>query len=651
MSKINILEPAVFNKIAAGEVVDRPASIVKELLENSIDAGAKHIIVEITNGGINQIVVRDDGSGIYSDDVERAFLPHATSKILTADDLTQISTLGFRGEALASIASVSQIEMLTKTTDSVTGTFLKIDGGIVAEKTEKGCPDGTYISVNNLFYNMPVRAKFLRKPKQEEGEITTLISRLILANPDVSIKYIADNKIIYNSQGTGLKDAIFSIYGTNTMQCIIPVHSTNKQYEITGFSSKTNYFKPNMTYQTLIINGRYVNNYMISQAVSRAYERYMMKQAFPFFVLNLSIPKEEVDVNVHPTKMDVKFSNPQTIFGFVYSAIEKAINDFLLADLPQEYSSNNVLLDVPGTTSPDKTDCINTKPVDTLTEDVSKESKTNSLDGNDVNAISKVLFDFNPSQHDKLEEGASALGEILIEKLQSKPIENFVSKYESLKSTTDDDIRPQPIQQKILDDATLANDLILKTKIVGKVFNTFILVEQEDKLYIVDQHAAHERLLYDKLVNDLNNKQVKKQGLLIPYTFDVNYQEYDFIISQIDLLRELGFEIESFGNLSFKVDSVPSVLADIDLGKFFNTILANVNSFLNIKTEDILRDKMAQYACKHAVKGGDDLDKEELVSLIRDVSSGKVTLQCPHGRPFVIEFTRNDFDKWFKRKL
>jgi len=643
MSKINILPPAVFNKIAAGEVIERPASIVKELIENSIDAGATRINLEITNGGISQIAVSDNGSGILPEDLEKAFLPHATSKISKAEDLESIGTLGFRGEALASIASVAQVTLTSKTKDNLSGGTIEVNGGVMGEKGEKGSPDGTYICVNNIFYNVPVRAKFLKRPKQEEGEITTLVSRLILANPDIAIKYVADGKTIYNSQGTGLNDAIFSIYGASTMQCIIPVHSIQNDYKIDGFSSKTSYFKSNRTYQTLIINGRYVNNYLISQAVSRAYEKYMMKQAFPFYVLNMTIPTDELDVNVHPTKMEVRFSNPQSIFGFVFNSITSAINKFLVQSAPTEFSSS--LDNVEKMVATRDGQSILDKPEQEI-------KKINSDD--ELKSLSKVLFNFDTSSTsgDKMAEGASTMGEILIEKLKTRSIDSFSSNNANANPDRSTDIlEPKPIQQQILDDDTIADDAMLSSKVIGKVFNTFVFVEQGDKLYIIDQHAAHERLLYDLLVENLNSKQIKKQGLLIPYIFNVNYQEEEFLNNHLEMLNELGFELQPFGNLSFKVDTVPNVLCDIEIGKFFNTVLANVNSYLTIKTEDVLRDTLAQHACKHAVKGGDDLNKEELVSLVKKVSKGEITLQCPHGRPFIIEWSRNDFDKWFKRKL
>lgn len=626
MGRINVLEPSVFNKISAGEVVERPASIVKELIENSIDAGANRITLEITNGGISSIVVTDNGMGVQQEDMTKAFLPHATSKIKVDTDLDNILTLGFRGEALASIAAVSQVEMISKTKDNVLANYITLEGGVQKSIGEKGSTDGTKIIVNNIFFNMPVRAKFLKKPKQEENEITNLMTRMILGNPDISIKYIADGKTIFNSQGTGLSDAIFAVYGASTIQNLIPVEYSTAKYKLTGFSSKTTYFKPNRTYQTLIINGRYVNNYLISQAVSRAYEQYMMKQAFPFFVLNLEMPVEELDVNVHPNKLDVRFEDSQAIFAFVYNAINDSIKYNLM---PKQ---EEIIQEIKQENSDIETDIIQ-KSVEVMhsvlynTEEPKKEDN--------------VILD-------KLENSTWEAGEILIEKLQLKSISEFKSKVEEKQE--EEKFIPKPVQETLIDTKVI-DDEYLSSKIVGKLFNTFVLLENNDKLYIIDQHAAHERILYDALVEELSSNSIKKQGLLIPFTFNVNTKESIFLKEHMDLINRLGFEISQFGEYTYRIDTVPNILADIELGKFVNTMLSNVNSYVMLKAEDILRDKLAQYACKHAVKGGDDLTKEELIKLVSTIADGDITMQCPHGRPFVIELSRGDLDKWFKRKL
>ncbi|MBR7090870.1 MAG: DNA mismatch repair endonuclease MutL, partial [Clostridia bacterium] len=480
MGKINVLEPSVFNKISAGEVVERPASIVKELIENSIDAGATKITLEITSGGIASIVVTDNGSGVHADDLSKAFMPHATSKIKLATDLDNILTLGFRGEALASIAAVTQVEMISKRKDSVLANFISLEGGVCLDSGEKGATDGTKIIVNNLFFNTPVRAKFLKKPKQEENEITNLMTRMILANPNISIKYIADGKTIYNSQGTGLSDAIFAVYGASTLQNLIPVEYSNNKYKLTGFSSKTTYFKPNRTYQTLIINGRYVNNYLISQAVSRAYEQYMMKQSFPFFVLNLEMPVQELDVNVNPNKLDVRFEDSQAIFAFVYNALNDSIKYNMMP------KTDEASTDAPASTQDIETQIMNTT-AEILTKTISIESPTDITHTSVITTIPTI------EQNDKLENAPWQGGEILIEKLQIKPISEYKVE-EPTQEIKPQNTIPKPVQDTLIDNNVL-DDEYLSSKIVGKLFNTFVLLENKDKVYIIDQHAAHERIL------------------------------------------------------------------------------------------------------------------------------------------------------------
>ncbi len=648
MAKINVLEPAVFNKIAAGEVVERPSSVVKELVENSIDAGATRLSVSIKSGGISEIIVNDNGIGIGKDDLELAYLPHTTSKIKVAEDLNNITTLGFRGEALASICAVSKVEIISKTKDAQLADYIKIQGGEVVDKGEIGASDGTTIIMEDLFFNVPVRAKFLKKPKQEENEITSLMIRLILANPNIAIKYTADDKIIFNSQGAGLNDAIFAVYGKSTATSVIPVDYSEDGYTLTGYVSKTNFFKPNRTYQTLIVNGRYVTDYLVSQAVNRAFEPYMLKQCFPLYVLNLNLPLQDVDVNVHPSKMEVRFSNSQYLFGFVYTAVKKAIGSFLTNN-EENQSRRTDINDLMTKTQPTESFTPEYQSVTVPQPSTNNMSQSTDTPQSLIHDMQNALTNMQTDTAEKLNDASYLPGEILIDKLQTTPfLDTKVPEdvYGDIKK-----FEPKPIQQQILSADILADDVALSLKIVGKVFNTFVIVEVDDTMYMIDQHAAHERILYDKLVEDVKNKTVKKQGLLLPYTFDVNTNEYEFINKNLPVLNEMGFEVEPFGNRSFRVSTIPADLVDLQIGNFFNSILSDLNTFLILKTEDVLKDRLAQHACKHAVKGGDDLTREELVALIKKIADGKMTMQCPHGRPFVVEIKHSQIDKWFKRTL
>ena len=634
MAKINILKPEIFNKIAAGEVVEKPASIVKEVVENSIDAGATKIEIQIYEGGISKIVVSDNGSGILPEDLEPAFLPHATSKIATENDLYHIGTLGFRGEALASIASVSQVEVISKTANT-DGHSIKISGGEIIAKGEKGSPVGTYICVENLFFNTPARQKFLKKPKKEESDITTLAAKLILANPNIAFKYSADSKLIYNSSGQGLKDAIFSIYGAQIMENLIPVDFHNDKYSLTGFIGKTSFFKANRTYQTIMINGRWIADSIVNVALSQSYEAYMMKHCFPFCVINLTVPNDEVDVNVHPSKLEVRFQDSRAIFGFVYKAITETIYEDLTRKTNEEVQSE-----------PEQ-------PAFTLTR-APEVSKNQTVETNDLNVdfvLDSPIFQSNARGDIAAHSSEnSILNEIVIEKLAgSIPTTQNNSIYQFQSNDEPVNYVPKPTQQQLIKEDIVDKDAFLSSRIIGKAFNTFVILELDDNLYFIDQHAAHERLLFDKFVEQIKNKEVSSQSLLLPYNIEVNHSEEQYINENIEMLRSLGFEIELFGNLSFKVSAIPSLLPDLNVENFFKNFLSNLNNYTQLKDLDLIRDNLAETACKHAVKGGDDLDKEELVKLVRGVGDGTTTLQCPHGRPFVVKFSHRDVDKWFRR--
>ncbi len=635
MTKINILTPDIFNKIAAGEVVEKPASIVKELVENSIDAGATKINIQVYDGGISKIIVSDNGSGILPDDLKPAFLPHATSKIKTEEDLYKIGTLGFRGEALASIAAVSQVEVISKTSETV-GSSIKLSGGEIVAQGEKGSPVGTYICVENLFFNTPARQKFLKKPKKEESEITSLVSKLILANPNKAIKYTADDKVIYSSSGQGLKEAIFAIYGSAVLENLIPINVDNGKYKLTGYIGKTSYFKSNRTYQTIMINNRWIADSIVNVALSQSYEAYMMKHCFPFCVLDLTVPNEEVDVNVHPSKLEVRFQDSRAIFGFVYRAITETIYSDLTKKTTEEVEVEN-----------QKPEFELQRAPETPYQSQTANSSTIDLDKLNLDFILDSPIQSNAAHSSE----GSVLNEIVIEKLASTVAPKIFDEPRDTKINKNDEptFIPKPTQQQLIKDDVIDKDEMLSSQIIGKAFNTFVIMEANDELYFIDQHAAHERLLFDKYVKQIKDKEVSCQPLLIPYTIDVNSAEEQFINDNLDMLSSLGFDIAEFGNLSFKISAIPSILPDLNVNNFFKNFLSNLNNYTQLKNIDLIRDDLAETACKHAVKGGDDLDKDELIKLVKAVGNGDVTLQCPHGRPFVVKFTRREIDKWFRR--
>jgi len=651
MNRINLLEANVFNKIAAGEVVEKPASIIKEFVENSLDAGATEILIEIENGGIDKIKVVDNGVGIHPDDVKSAFLPHATSKIKTVNDLSNIATLGFRGEALASIASVSCCNLKTKQKDFETGKEIVLEGGIVKSFEDTVLNNGTIIEVTNLFYNIPARKKFLRKPKTEENDITNLVIRYILSNPTIKFNYIVNGEQVYKTNGTNLEDAIYLIYKKNTLENLIKVEYEIDNIKINGYISKPTFTKSNRSYQTLIINGRYVVNNLISTCVQNAYQNFLMKKEFPFYVLNLELPFDSLDVNVHPNKLDVKFENTQKIYGYFYSCISKALLNF--KDIKQ---FDDTVLNKNNTFFEDKFKTIE-KP-SFLGKSFIDEEKF-EINTQKTSSNKKDTQILNETKDDILKEYSSLsqtnenfsenpiLAKVLEKRLEEnkKDIEevNIISKHED---------NTQVLNQKITTKTQVFESLENKNfKILGTVFETYILLEIDNSLFVLDQHACHERLNYDKLLKQMEEKSLSLQPLLIPYILDTNTLETEFILNNLENINELGFSISSFGNNCFKISTVPSVLYDINLADFFKEILSDLNSLKKITTIDLLKEKLSQKACKASIRAGDKLTHEDIELLLRKMQENNMTLSCPHGRPAIIEITKNEIEKSFKRKV
>ena len=643
MPNINILDKSIFNRIAAGEVVEKPASVVKELVENSIDAGAKFITIEIVGGGIKKIRVTDDGCGMDKDNLPKAFLPHATSKISCLDDLDKIGTLGFRGEALSSIASVAKITALSKTKNSESGTKIHIEGGEVLEISETGCVDGTSITVEDLFYNVPARAKFLRKPKTEESEITNLISRLILANPKIAIKYVVDGKTVYHSAATNLKDAIYTIYGANAIENLIPVEYTYQNIiSVEGFIGLPSFTKPNRTYQTIIINGRFVNNKTISTAIYNAYEPYIMKSSFPFFVVSVKLPLDKVDVNVHPNKLDVKFENNNLIFGAFYNPISEIllnlstkVRKFETAEPTEKLQKEN--------------EEVNFSNLKTLSDSDGKQFEPNAL--NNSNTVTFANIDEDPSNELKDISMLNSNNEDLHNSINSF-LNNDSFNFEVQNNTIANDLVSIAEKENVFSQSNIFNDVkvdLNTVKIIGICFNTYIIVENGSSIYFIDQHAGHERLLYDKFKASFEKNDLAVQNLLVPYVLNTNYLESDFINNNLETFKSLGFDIEPFGINSFKVSSVPVLLKDISLYKFFNDILQDLNKNLNLTKSDILKDYLERSACRSAVKANDILSKNEIEILLNMLNSSNQILLCPHGRPIIIEITSKEIEKWFKR--
>lgn len=599
MAKINLLSPMIFNRIAAGEVVEKPCSVVKELVENSIDSGASDISVCIERGGLGKIEVTDNGSGIDFDDLKNALLAHATSKISKLEDLDNIGTLGFRGEALSSIASVSEIEIISKTPDCEFGGKIKCLFGHMEELTQIASIDGTRISVKNLFHNVPARLKFVRKDKTEENDITNFMARLILANPHISFSYTADGKQIYKHKASDLKTAICDIYGEEIEKDLIEVNQTRGNMTLHGYISRPEIAKANRTYQTLIINGRYVINYMISSAISNVYEDYLMKGKFPLYVLCLDLPVDEVDVNVHPNKLEVKFENSGAIFSLFSDACFHALHETNFTTTP-------------------------VSPVE--------EAATDNYIKFSAPTVERVTLGVN--------EGVSFQNE-------EKPDENIT--FNSKTSLLSEIILKQ-VQGE--DKSLYKQDELFRveepTRILCTLFDTYILLQKGDDIFLVDQHAAHERLNYDKLKQRLETMTNISQSLVLPVIINVNNQEDNFLQENQKVFEQIGFKIEEYGKCCYRVFEIPFVLAGKDINEYFQDVFKNLNTFVN-KPLDFIKDDLCQKACKSSVKAGNKLSNEEIKILIDSLATNKSTLLCPHGRPIIVKLTRTDIEKWFKR--
>lgn len=709
--KINILDSSIFNKIAAGEVVEKPASIVKELVENCIDAKCKNIVVEIQNGGIDLIKVTDDGCGMDKEDLEKALLPHATSKISCVEDLEKIGTLGFRGEALASISAVADVEIISRTKDGEGGKITCIDT-VISDPVEMGAPLGTTIIVTDLFKNIPARKKFLRKPKSEESDITSYIEKLIMANPYISIKYIVNGKIIYNSTGNNLKEAIYVVYGKQVLDNLTEIkYNYGNKIKVEGFISKPTYSKSNRNYQTLICNGRYIINQQISVAISNAYGSYMMKGQFPFYVLSLNIPIEDIDVNVHPNKLDVRFVNKQQIYSIFYNAVTNSLvenrtkvnfNEFTPSDiknttptLTNEFLKNQTIKNIENLVFvKNQAFTNNTKEKEeNLIELFENKNKNNEIKSNEDTLITKTtnvlkenkenlnkpfntIFKnndkptkskFDLSTDDGLEKQYQTMlkksldldlistemnmSSMSLNKDESPNIE--LKKFSSFKDSIKDNELEKLLSEKITKPPKpeLIKDILEpETKIIGTCFDTYLLVEKGD-LFVIDQHAGHERLLYDELTRAIDNKRVIVQQLLVPYVFSVDTAEIDFIENNIQELEELGFEMKRIGEKEFSISGVPMILDGINLKNFIDNLLSETSSFLKLKSSDLVKDKLKSMSCKKAIKAGYKMTKAEIELLLKLTDERNTALMCPHGRPSVIRLTQKDFEKWFKRAV
>lgn len=616
MSKINVLSSKVFNRISAGEVVERPSSVVKELVENSIDANSTNILIEIENGGISLIRVADNGDGIEKSEIKKALLPHATSKIQKVSDLDNILSLGFRGEALASIASVSKITIKSKPSNQDVGEELYAEGGVILNTNQTAIANGTEIIVENLFFNTPVRAKFLKTERGEESEITSLVSKFILGNPFVSFKYVVDGKTILQSFGDGIESSFVCIYGANVIKDCFYIDTEKNGIKICGYIGKHYFTKSNRTYQTVFLNDRYIVNQTIASAIGNAYSSYLMKRQYPFYSLSISVPSEIVDVNVHPNKIDVRFSNNQIVYGTIYSIISKVLDG--------SSEAVNIVVDKQST------------------EEINNVYVTqNNVDDDFSCKFDKVIFaDSGSTCKDDKKEVVDIFAENKAYILELEKKKNQGVSLEGKKDSLISEQIKAPEQVSI----NIQKDL----KVLGQILNTYLVLEDGENLILIDQHAAHERILFDKLNNAFNDNNIVKQPLLIPFIINLNGKEFDYLVKNMDFLTNIGFEIQEFGQNAIKIEAIPSFFSEINVNDFFSTLLSDVDSLKSLNATDLLKEKIERKACRAAIKAGHKLssiETEHLLTLLK----GNLGLKCPHGRPIAVKISKMEIEKWFKR--
>lgn len=664
MGKINVLDKHISELIAAGEVVERPSSVVKELIENSIDANASSIEVEIKNGGTSYIRISDNGQGILREDVPRAFLRHATSKVKDYDDLESIRTLGFRGEALASIAAVARVEMITKAEDELAGTCYRIEGSDEISIEDIGCPRGTTIIIKDLFYNTPARMKFLKKDTSEANAVSAIVDRIALSHPDISFKFIKNSKEELNTPGDGnTKSCVYSVYGKSFCTGLIPVKYGLNGVKVSGFTSDTNSLRPNRNMQHFFINGRYVKSKTMMVALEQAYKGSIKTGKFPSCVLYLELSYEVIDVNVHPAKIEVRFIDEKPIFDAVYYGIKTSISTFD-RQLEVSLSSSEIL---------NSTKTLN-KGIDSGRLRVSDSAAENNVFGDSKTASASNLNLFEPDVFiPKKTTSYSRLGLDNFVKKPKKYIDND-EKNVSSKVTLQDareyfsafseeeskiEHKLEDMEEKIDNGHVQENENNKKVdtffsldseniNIIGEIFNTYIILEKnEDKILLIDKHAAHERLIYEKLKKESGKSF--SQYILTPLTVTLEKGEYSAVISNLDLFSEAGFEIGDFGSGTVIVRSSPLYLEHSDIE---DSIIEMAGYILENK-EDINTKHMDwiyhNIACRAAIKSGDESNRDELLALVKKLEENPEIRHCPHGRPILINITKREIEKQFGR--
>ncbi|MCM1272157.1 MAG: DNA mismatch repair endonuclease MutL [Clostridium sp.] len=625
---IKLLDQTTIDKIAAGEVIERPSSVVKELLENSIDAGATAITVEIKEGGLSFIRVTDNGCGIPKEQVQTAYLRHATSKIETVEDLSYITSLGFRGEALSTIAAVSQCEMVTKTAGSITGVKYVINGGVEEELKEIGVPEGTTIVVRNLFYNTPARKKFLKSSMTEASYIADLVLRIALSHPDIALKLIVNGQAKISSSGNGdLKNTIYELFGRDITSNIMEVSCEDGDIKISGYIGKPFIARGNRGLETYFINRRFIRSNVVNRAIEEGYKTFVMQHKFPFTVLYIDLPTEKCDINVHPTKMEFKYDNEKQLFETITHTIKDALNGKEI--IPKEVSYGEKEEPAAEKTKPAEPYEVNRKEHHTPKPDIraGKYSPTYKI----LESLKK-----NEEQQSKNEEPQTPN--------YAEQIENTVMRDKGVQYTAQADR-----QTSMFDDDFLTQKARPKHRIIGQVFGTYWLMEYEKNLYIMDQHAAHEKVKYEELMSTLKGREVLSQQLMPPMVITVSYAERQAILDHYDLFMKIGYDIVEFGGNEFKINAVPSNIYGIHGRQMFMEFVGSLINNSGYVTDDVFIKRLSTMACKAAIKGNTQITLAEANALIEKLLTLENPYTCPHGRPTIISISEQELEKKFKR--
>ncbi len=647
MPHITVLDQSTINKIAAGEVIERPSSVVKELLENAIDAQATAVTVEIRDGGISYIRVTDNGCGIPKEEVPLAFLRHSTSKIKSVEDLFTVSSLGFRGEALSSIASVAQVELITKTSEQLSGTRYQIEGGVERSYEEVGAPDGTTFLVRNLFYNTPARQKFLKTAQTEGSHVAALVEKIAMSHPDISIRFIQNNQNRLHTSGNhNLKDIIYTVFGREIAANLLPVESEQEVLQVHGFAGKPVIARSNRSFENYYINGRYVKSGLIGKAIEDAYKPYMMQHKYPFVLLHISIEPEYLDVNVHPTKMELRFRNGEQVYQMIFQAISQALSHKeLIPQVDLVKREEEKVLEEAQKKAP------HPEPFEVKRQAamVQKPSESRTMQPQEP-AKSRTM---QPSIY----KSEAVYGKIAESRAEPEPEIQAVAPVESQKPEQKQPKQEQkatgqaeqPQQLDLFEEKLLEPKNRIRHKLIGQLFDTYWLVEFNEHLYIIDQHAAHEKVLYEKTMRTLKTREFTSQMLNPPIILTIGSTEEVLLKKYMKYFQEIGFEIEPFGGREYAVRAVPDNLFSVAKKELLMEMIDDLSEDAGARTADMIHDRVATMSCKAAVKGNNHLSFAEADHLIDELLNLDNPYACPHGRPTIISMSRYELEKKFKR--